>query len=800
MKSKKIKALVITLSIIVFLVIASTAAFQVFFRLPQPSYTGTLDITGLKSPVEVRTDDHGVPHIFAQNEDDLFFAQGYITARERMFQMDLTRLAGRGELSQLLGESMVKTDIYFKTLGFYRAAESEYPNLTPKSKSAVDSYTSGVNAYINTIQFLPAEYVVLGGKPQAWKPADSLVCGLLMSYRLDAPRAIKPILYEIYTHAGPDTMKYLMPWVPESAPYISSSSTNQPPTALSNLPDVAAVESNTNTDSELPFPIIMKQRASSWMIFSGSKTTTGKPVFAGSPDLEAAIPSLFYVVHLKGGDYDVIGGSIPGLPGVHAAGFNGHFAWSITVGNGDNVDFFTEKLNPDNPNQYLTEDGYKNFTIVDETVKIKGKDGIREQKVPVKISRHGPIISDIMSSMPANCAMMWPGLLGHDGTVEGLLTMNRAKNFDEFRKALSVVRGASVHMGYADIDGNIGYQYMTTFPVRKSGDNPLPAPGENGTYDWTGYVPFEDHPYDYNPAKGYLGSFNQMPKPGNYYGTAYFLFERPYRFEDIVKSKDKFSPEDIAKMQLDTVDHVAVRWVPEISRVCGKVDGLSTYAGQLQNWNCSISLDSPEATLFNSFFTHLISNTFENKLGKKIMDELYGDLHVTIPTQWLIHYMNDNNHVIWDDISTPNVKETRDDMILKSMKDAVADLTSRYGADTRNWAWGKVHTDTIKHPLGVALAFLNLSPLPYAGDDFTINAGWWDRQHPFDMVSGAAIKIVVDMSNLDNMTIMSPPGQSGLYLSPYYSDLAEMWAKGQQIPAHYTDAKQLKQVLTLNPK
>ncbi len=162
--------------------------------------------------------------------------------------------------------------------------------------------------------------------------------------------------------------------------------------------------------------------------------------------------------------------------------------------------------------------------------------------------------------------------------------------------------------------------------------------------------------------------------------------------------------------------------------------------------------------------------------------------------------MNDNNNIIWDDISTPNIKETRDDMILKSMKDAVAELTAKYGSDTRNWAWGKVHTMTIKHPLGGVLPFLNLSPLPYPGDDFTIHAGWWDREHPFDMVSGAAIRIVVDMSNLDTMTIMSPPGQSGLYLSPHYSDLAEMWAKGQQIPAHYTDAKQLKQVLTLNPK
>jgi penicillin G amidase len=799
-KSKKVRVLVIILSIIVLLALVSVTAFQVFFRLPQPSYAGNINIDGLKSPVEVRTDDYGIPHIFAQNEDDLFFTQGYLTARERMFQMDLTRLAGRGELSLLLGESMVKTDKYFKTLGFYRAAEDEYPNLTPGTKSIVDAYTRGVNAYINTAQFLPAEYVILGGKPQAWKAADSLVCGLLMSYRLDSPRAVKPIIYDIYTHAGPDTLKYMMPWVPESAPYISSSPVNQPATALSNVPDAVTEGTELATADELPVPILMRLRASSWMIFSGSRTTTGKPVFAGSPDLEAAIPSLFYLVHLNGAGYDVIGGSIPGLPGVHALGFNGHFAWSITVGNGDNVDFFTEKINPDNPNQYLTENGYKDFTVIEETVKIKTKDGIKEQKFPVKISRHGPIISDIMSNMPANCTMMWPGLLGHDGTVEGLVTMNRATNFDEFRKALSVVRGASVHMGYADVDGNIGYQYMTTFPVRKSGDNPLPVPGENGAYDWTGYVPFEDHPFDYNPAKGYLGSFNQMPRPGDYYGTAYFLFERPYRFEDIVKSKDKFSPEEIAKMQLDTVSHVAQRWVPQISRVCSGVTDLSSYVNLLNNWDCSMRLDSPEATLFNSFFTHFISNTLENKLGAQIMDELYGDLHVSIPAQWLIHYMNDNNHVIWDDVSTPNIKETRDDMILKSMKDAVAELTSKYGKDTKSWAWGKVHTMTIKHPMGVALPFLNLSPLPYAGDDFTLNAGWWDRKHAFDMMSGAAVKIVVDMSNLAGMTIMSPPGQSGHYLSQHYSDLAEMWAKGQQIPAHYTDAKTLKQVMVLSPK
>jgi len=472
---------------------------------------------------------------------------------------------------------------------------------------------------------------------------------------------------------------------------------------------------------------------------------------------------------------------------------------SITVGNGDNTDFFVEKLNPDNPDQYLTEEGYRNFEIVNETLKIKGKDGVREETLKVKISRHGPVISDIMTGMPQNCTMMWPGLLGHDGTLEGLLGCNRARNFGEFRKALSVVRGGSVHIGYADINGNIGYQYTSTLPIRKSGQNPVPRPGDRGEYDWTGYLPFEDHPYALNPDTGYVASFNQMPERGIDYGTAYFLFERPYRFEEMVRSKEKFSPEDVRKMQTDVGSNLAKRWAPHILRVCGSTEGLSQYAASLRNWDCAITLDSPQATLFNSFFTHLMTNTLENKVGKKVMDEMYADLHVSIPAQWLIRSMDDNNHWTWDDPSTPNLKETRDDMILKSLRDAVSELTGRLGKDQRGWAWGKVHTMTIKHPMGGILPFLNLSPIPYPGDDFTINAGWWDRQKPYDMTSGAAIRIVVDMSNLGTMTLMSPPGQSGHYLSPYYSDLVDLWAKGEQIPAHYTDAESLKQLLVLQP-
>jgi penicillin amidase len=784
---------------IVALVIIAFVSFQIFFRLAVPSYTGTVDIPGLKQAVEVRTDDHGIPHILAKNDEDLFFAQGYITARERMFQMDLTRLAGRGELSTLFGEKTLETDRYLKTLGFYRAAIDEYKNLTPPTRLAVDAYTRGVNAYLATTKRLPREYFILGGKPAEWKAEDCLVGALLMSYRLSAPRSTKAILQRIYDHAGAETLNKLLPWIPASASVVSGER-NRASSAITFRAFEARPARNPESASGEPYsPVLMRQRASNWMIFSGSRTTTGKAVFTGSPDLEAVIPSLFYLVHLKGGSYDVIGGSIAGLPGVHAVGFNGRIAWSITVGNGDNVDFFVEKPDPANPDRYLTENGYRNFTVINDPIKVKVKGGFREEKLTIRVSRHGPVISAVMKAFPPNCAMLWPGLMGRDGTMDGLLTLNRARNFGEFRSALGMVRGASVHIGYADVDDNIGYQYMSTLPVRKGGENPVAMPGEKGAHDWTGFVPYERHPYDLNPKKGYTASFNQMPAVAGYYGTAFFLFERAFRFDEMVNAKERFTVEEIRAMQNDTGSNVAKRFVPLIVAACAEDKELAPHAKRLAGWDRFVSTESAEATLFNAFITKLIGNTFADELGDSLIDEFYRDLHVSIPLQWMIRYLEEPGNEFWDNVKTKDVRETRDDMIVKSMRDAVAQVSEKFGKNEKKWAWGRVHKMLIKHPLGTVLPFLNLGPYSYAGDDFTIHAGWWDRYNPFEMKSGAAIRLVVDMADLSTMTVMSPPGQSGHYLSPHYGDLAETWAKGGQVSAHYTSAEKLSKVLSLIP-
>jgi len=799
MKSKKGRALVITLSIVLVLAIVIVTAIQVVFRLPQPAYTGTEKLEGLSAPVEVRTDEYGIPHIFAQNEADLFFAQGYITARERMFQMDMTRLVGRGELSSVLGETTVGTDKFFKTVGFYRTAEVEYSGLQPGSKSIVDAYTSGVNAYISKAKYLPSEYTILGFKPQTWKPQDTIVCGILMAYSLNRSKDTELILNQIGTAAGSDILNSIIPMVPADAPTVSPGDSKTPPVISGYDHAIRLVASACSWSGGIDSPFPLDTPASNWMIFSGQRTASGKAVFTGSPDLAPTIPALFYLVHLKGGDYDVMGGSIPGVPTINVLGLNRYFAWSTTNGRGDEMDFFVEKINPANADQYLTEDGYKDFKIVEETLKIKGKDGVREEKLRVRISRHGPIISDVMPRAPANCAMMWLGLQPHLGIMEGFVALDKARNFDEFRQALSVVRTPTLNLGYADIYGNIGYQYMATPPVRKAGDGTLPVPGEEGKYDWTGYVPFDSLPYDLNPGQGYVASFNNVPKKTDYHITNYWMIERALRFEQIVQSKDRFTFDEIRKMQLDNVSIEAQSWVPLILAACGNSDDLKQPLALFNGWDYSSNIKSPAATLFESFYTHMIRNTLENKIGAKLTVELIQDYQIYIPDRLLIKFTNDNENSFFDDITTDGVRETRDDIIRKSMKDAVAELSARLGKDPTNWQWGKVHQMTFKHPLGSKLSFYNMSPIPVNGSNFTINSGAWDSKNPYAMDSGGVIRLVVDMSDLEKSTIMSPPGQSGLYMSPYYNDLAQLWADGQQVPTHFLSAAELPQLLTLQP-
>jgi penicillin amidase len=374
---------------VVIVVVLLVIGMRAFLRLPLSAYEGTIELEGLAADVEVRFDDYGVPHIFAENDEDLFFAQGYVTARERMFQMDMTRLAGRGELSSLFGERTLNTDRFMKTVGFYRLAGTEYRQMSGECRDAVLAYTRGVNAYLDTVEHLPLEYALLRARPDPWVPEDTVVCGTLMAYSLTRSKKTDLVLYRIGEAAGEDILAYFIPSYPDFAPTVSGpdrrsggcpcpvTDDRQDPVsaflpsrgapATLHRPESIGLPPSPGYACGLPANVLRGFRtgtgplpsppeivASNWMIFAPSRTTTGAAILTGSPDLKPTLPALFYVIRLKSGTTDVMGGSIPGTPGVSAVGFNGKIAWSMVNGRVDELDYFIEKVNPEDPDQYLT--------------------------------------------------------------------------------------------------------------------------------------------------------------------------------------------------------------------------------------------------------------------------------------------------------------------------------------------------------------------------------------------------------------------------------------------------------------
>ncbi len=792
------KVIKVTAAVIVAIIIVAFIAFQVFFRLPLPNYSGTVEVAGLMAPVEVRFDEFAVPHIFAENEHDLFLAQGYITARERMFEMDVTRLAGRGELCTLFGDRTIKEDRYLKTAGFYRTAVAEYAQLPPWVKAAVDAYAEGVNAYLSTAKHLPREYAILGAKPAPWAPEDTVLTAILMGFSLETSVDADFSFYRIGERIGQERLRLLLPSFPDFAPTISPEGMTTTAEGGRTVP--ALFSSGTPSDGMNPFHTPMSIVGSNWMIFGPARTTTGAAIFAGSPDLAPQIPAIFYLAHLVGAGYDVIGGAVPGAPGIATLGYNGHIAWSAIASQLDCLDFFIEKVNPDNPNQYLTEDGWKNFEVVEETLKIKTDDGIKEETMTVKISRHGPIMSDVDSRAPENCAMMWTGS-GGTGAFEGFLKLDRATNYDEFREALSGVAQPELVMGYADKDGNIGYQSIAKTPVRKQGDGILPVPGWDGKSDWAGYVPYDRLPHDLNSPAGYFGGFNNMAKRDGMGLSQFYYFERAARLAEIMGDRtEPFSPDEVRKLQLESVSVVADRLMPYLVTAVAGDEALAEYVKLFDGWDYSLDKDSAAAALYGAFYRNLLVNTFKDEFPEDIWEELTNADMVYFADQALAKHIGENDFALFDDITTKDVVETRDDILKKSLADAVAELTDRLGKNPVGWRWGELHEMTFAHPLGEVLTFLNLSPIPMSGDFFTIGAANWAIMKPYDMTAGGCIRILVDFSDIEKSTLVSPPGQSGLYLSPHYDDQVDAWLTNDQIPMHYTDARELKDVLVLNPK
>ncbi len=785
---------------VVVLALVGVGAFEWFFRSAVPDYTGEVSLAGLGSEVEVRTDAHGVPHIFADDEEDLFFAQGFVLARERLFQMEVTRLSGRGELSTLFGDATLGNDRFLRTLGIHALAERSYQEMSPEAQGKIDAYVRGINAYIDSAAPLPREFTLLRAQPGRWEATDSVAAGLLMAFSLSRSFEIDLVLYRILEQAGEEVADLLAPNYPEFAPTLTGGPLAQPPErAFHRFPSDPLTEDTGLAAQRHALP--MDFSASNWMIFSGDMTASGAPLLAGSPDLEPTLPALFSMVRLSGGRYDVAGGALPGVPGIGPLGTNGDMAWSTVNGRWDDLDYFVERPDPEDPSRYLTEDGTRDFEVREEVIEVADGRGVRQEVLEVRSSRHGPIISDVLPMAPRNTALRWAAFDNPGRDIEGLLQMNRARDFAAFREALRLVDTINLGFGYAGADGDIGWQFTGAAPVRAKGDGSLPVPGWTGEYAWTGYLPYERFPFDLNPEAGYVASFNNDPGTADHYFTGFYLFQRAVRFEQLMEERGSapVTLEELRGMQLDTRSPVAATWVPLVVDAVDD-DALSDHVELLSDWDHEMSRERPAAPLFALFYAKMLRNTLIDRIGAPLWEDGLSQSYLYyVPDLLLTTIADDRAHPLFNDTRTDAQVEDRDDVIRRSFSEAVERLEELQGSDPDSWRWGRDHQMHFEHPMGDTIGLFNLAPIPTDGDHFTINSGFWRLAEPFRMDSGGVIRLTVDLAEVERSTIISPPGQSGHYRSPHYDDLAQLWADGGQVPLRFTTGDQIERLLLLTP-
>ena len=764
----------ILIVVLVLLVVVASGVY-VFVRRTFPETNGTLQVAGLQDRVEVYRDKWGVPHIFAQDEHDLFFAQGYVHAQDRLWQMEFNRRVGAGRLSEVLGEATLKSDRFLRTIGLYRAAQADLQVLPAEVINALQAYADGVNAFIATHKNrLPLEFTLLGFQPEPWTPTDTLAWGKVMCMDLGGNWESELLRARLISAFGEEKARELVPPYPGQGPFII------PPEAksygyldISILADYQEVKALTGMWSQ-------HVGSNNWVV-DGSKTATGRPMLANDPHLGIQMPSIWYEIHLVSGDMDVVGASFPGVPGV-IIGHNRDIAWGVTNVGPDVQDLYVEKINPDNPNQYEFKGRWEGMTVLHEEIKVKGRE--EPVKLDVRLTRHGPLMTPVVSQAKEQLALRWTALEGGQLFLS-VYMLDHARNWEEFRAALRYWQAPSQNFVFADRQGNIGYQMPGDIPIRAQGRGLVPAPGWTGEYEWTGYIPFEELPFVYNPPTHYVVTANNKVVPDSY---PYFIsdeWSEPFRAQRIVEllqAKDKLTVDDFRDIQSDTYSIPGAALVPYILALEPNGWLQERAMKVLKDWDFHTEAKSAGAAIFEATYWRLLANTFGDELQQAGIEE----------KEWLgspmalLSIIAAGDSQWFDDLRTPEV-ENRDDILRRSFQEALDFWGNKFGDMPQLWTWGQVHRATFAHPLGsvkpLDLIF-NRGPVPARGDGDTVDAAGYGLGD-FEVQVVASYRQIIDVGEWENSRSQHTAGQSGQPLHKHYGDMVASWQAVQHHPMLY---------------
>ncbi len=787
-----------TLRVILFIIfllfgLSVLGIYWTFYK-PLPNYSATITLPGLQAEVDIHWDPFGVPHIYAQNETDLYYAIGYVHAQDRLWQMTLTQITAEGRFAEFFGEELIEFDEYQRTLGFWETAkkiESEAPG---EMQQILTAYSRGINDFTDqNSNNLPIEFTLLGIEPIEWTPTHSYALSRLMAWEMNVSWWSELTFAYLGEILPQSTMLELFPGYSDNHPTMMD-------------------DQMSARFAELLLPIVdtefnirkLSQRGGSttgsnaWAV-DGSRTLSGYPILAGDPHMGLSMPGHWYELHLSLNGRNISGGTLPGAPLI-VLGQNKEFAWSLTNMMADDTDFFLERPDPEDENRYIVD--YQNgipitqpFDWVETVLRVKDED---DRIHRVRTTRHGPVISDIYPNQDLTgdhmISLSWTG---HEVSHElwALYQINWSENINEFREALGHFKAPGQNFVYADRSGNIAIFSAAGLPVRDH--HPLLfRNGWDPSYDWQGWIPFDELPRIINPEQGFVANANNKLHTDSYphYITNYW--EPPSRIERIEEyftNHDTLDVDLFQEMQFDSYSVHAREIIEQllpVLRMAGDPYDFTMIAPYLENWDFRYDPASTAATIMDTFFMKLTRNTLLDELGEAAYESFVWleNIPVRVMTRLL-----EENSFLFNNIHT-EATETREDIIVQSMQDAIEWLTSMYGPEPFQWRWEAVHTITLKPPLFAeasetdeASAILKLivnnllSKGPYAapGHGMSLNMGQYRWFEPFDMVLGPSIRRIVDFSSLNRTYSVLPTGQSGNPLSDFFGDQTELWLNGQ---------------------
>lgn len=781
---KRILAVIILILILGF--IAGLLYVRHLGKRGLPDYNAEIISDGVTETVEIIRDRYGIPHIYAKNDKDLYFVTGYITAQDRLWQMDLLRRVTTGRLSEIFGDDYIDVDLLLRALRIPEKSERVLDRADPVMREALEAYSEGVNAYMQDERIkLPFEFSLLGYEPEPWEMKHTVNLIGYMSWNLTMPWSIEMRLYQVYQEVGDSLFKAFLPLETEAGAVVFPG----PDIGITMEEGIMAKLNTLLRDLGLS----VFSGSNNWAV-SAEKSVTGKPILCNDMHLELTrVPGIWYQMHqVVEGRLNVTGLILPGAPFM-IVGHNDSIAWGMTNVMVDDMDFYLETTHPEDSNLYRYNGEWHEMEVREEKiVNSKGDTAIRYNR----FTHRGPVVNHFHQVRDTTISMHWIGN-EYSNELRSVYLVNRAGNWDEFRDAMSTFIAISQNVVYADVEGNIGLQTCAGVPLRERVMQ-FVAPGDTDLYDWKGILPFEHLPFSYNPSSGYVSSANNQTTGPEYPYYISYWFDVPYRImriRDLLETREKLSIEDMKHIQSDQVSFLSRNLRSALLPVLDTADlgPVEVRARELlHSWDADLDPESGAALLTEQFYLDLIHVIIEDELSEELFESYMGkDL---LPTYVIHKILENGGGMLCDDRGTDDRVESFADNLLAAFRTSVDKLDEQYGSDPGEWKWGDVHTHTFSHPLAsvslINKAFgLSRGPYPAGGSFHTVSPFSYDLNKPFASNHGASHRNIFDLEDWDESLTVIPTGTSGIPASDHYCDQTGMYMDYAYHPEPFSRAK-----------